>query len=453
MKFDTSVLREADIRGVYPDQINGELAKRLGGVFGTYVLKQGKKYVVVGHDNRIGGPDLTKNLIEGLLDTGINVIYIGLTTTPMLNFASHKLGVEYGIEVTASHNPTHDNGFKLFGENYLHCSHEVLDIIYAALSNEKYRIKRGDGSLEHIDILDAYAKYVANPFKDAKPLKVVIDAGNGTGSVPVRKIYGRLPYEVVYINCDNDPRFPNHHPDPNVKANLMQLSEAVLDYKADLGLAYDGDADRIGFVDEKGNVVESDVMMALMAREILKKSKKEILVDVKCSRTLLDEIKNLGGEYIMYTPSSARQEDEMFYKKLDFGGGYSNHIFFGDTHPGYDDGIYAGLRFTEMVANSKVKLSKMVKTLPKYFNTEEIKVSTTDEKKWKIVKEIKKYCDLRKYEYSEVDGVRIEKENGWALLRASNTGPNLTLRFEATTKKGLEEIQKEFMSVLNIIQK
>lgn len=453
MKFDTSILREADIRGVYPTQISGEFATRLGQVFGTYVLKQGKQYVVVGHDNRIGGPHLTKCLIEGLLSTGIDVIYIGLTTTPMLNYASHKLGIEYGIEVTASHNPKDNNGFKLFGENYLHCSHEVLAIIYAALSNEKYRLKHGDGDLEHIDVLGAYSKYVANKFKDAKPLKVVVDCGNGTGSVPIRHIYGRLPYDVVYINSDNDPRFPNHHPDPNVKANLKQLSEAVLDYKADLGLAYDGDADRVGFVDEKGNVVDADVMMALMARDILKESKKPILVDVKCSRVLLDEIKNLGGEYILETPSSARQEDLMLYEKLDFGGGYSNHIFFGDSHPGYDDGIYSGLRFTEMLANSKMKLSKLVKTLPKYFNTEEIKVATTDEKKWKIVEEIKKYCDAQKYDYSEVDGVRIEKKDGWALLRASNTGPNLTLRFESKTKKGLEEIQNEFMTVLKKVQK
>ena len=431
MEFDTSILREADIRGVYPTQVSGEFANRLGKVFGTYVLKQGFKYIVVGHDNRIGGPHLTKELITGLLSTGINVIYIGLATTPMLNYASHKLGIQYGIEVTASHNPKNDNGFKLFGENYLHCNHDVLDIIYAALSNEKYRILKGDGNLEHIDVLHSYAKYVANKFKDIKPLRVVVDCGNGTGSTTIR--------------------FPNHHPDPNVKKNLTQLSEAVIANKADLGLAYDGDADRVGFVDEKGEVVDSDVMMALMAREILKKSSKPILVDVKCSRVLLEEIKNLGGEYILETPSSARQEDLLFYDKLDFGGGYSNHIFFGDSHPGYDDGIYAGLRFQEMLGDSKKKLSKLVKTLPEYYNTEEIKISTTDAKKWKIVEEVKKYCDTRNYDYSTVDGVRVEKEKGWALVRASNTGPNLTLRFEATSKKGLTMIQNEFMEVLNIV--
>ncbi len=451
MEFDTSILREADIRGVYPTQVSGEFANRLGKVYGTYVLKQGFKYIVVGHDNRIGGPHLTKELIQGLLSTGINVIYIGLATTPMLNYASHKLGIQYGIEVTASHNPKNDNGFKLFGENYLHCSHEVLAIIYAALSNEKYRISKGDGTLEHIDVLSSYAKYVANKFKDIKPLRVVVDCGNGTGSTTIRQIYERIPGEVIYINSTNDPRFPNHHPDPNVKSNLVQLSEAVLANKADLGLAYDGDADRVGFVDEKGEVVDSDVMMALMSREILKNSNKPILVDVKCSRVLLDEIKKLGGDYILETPSSARQEDLLFYQKLDFAGGYSNHIFFGDSHPGYDDGIYAGLRFQEMLGNSKKELSKLVKSLPEYYNTEEIKISTTDEKKWKIVEEVKKYCEVRKYEFSTVDGVRVEKEKGWALVRASNTGPNLTLRFEATSKKGLTMIQKEFMDVLNVV--
>ena len=451
MKFDTSILREADIRGIYPTQVSGEFANRLGKVFGTYVLKQGFKYIVVGHDNRIGGPHLTKELIQGLLSTGINVIYIGLATTPMLNYASHKLGIQYGIEVTASHNPKDNNGFKLFGENYLHCNHDVLGVIYAALSNEKYRVLKGDGELEHIDVLSSYAKYVATKFKDIKPLKVVVDCGNGTGSTCIRQIYERIPGEVIYINSNNDPRFPNHHPDPNVKANLEELGEVVRDNKANLGLAYDGDADRVGFVDENGEVVDSDVMMALMARDILKKSNKPILIDVKCSRVLTDEITRLGGKYILETPSSARQEDLLFSEKLDFAGGYSNHIFFGDTHPGYDDGIYAGLRFQEMVANSGKKLSKLVDSLPVYFNTEEIKISTTDEKKWKIVEEVKKYCDVRGYEYSLTDGVRVEKQNGWALVRASNTGPNLTLRFEATTKRGLTLIKKEFMDLLNVV--
>ena len=453
MKFDTSILREADIRGIYPTQVSGEFANRLGKVFGTYVLKQGFKYIVVGHDNRIGGPHLTKELIQGLLSTGINVIYIGLATTPMLNYSSHKLGIQYGIEVTASHNPKDNNGFKLFGENYLHCNHDALSVIYAALSNEKYRLLKGDGNLEHIDVLSSYAKYVATKFKDIKPLKVVVDCGNGTGSTCIRQIYERIPGEVIYINSNNDPRFPNHHPDPNVKANLEELGEVVRDNKANLGLAYDGDADRVGFVDENGEVVDSDVMMALMARDILKKSNKPILIDVKCSRVLIDEITRLGGKYILETPSSARQEDLLFSEKLDFAGGYSNHIFFGDTHPGYDDGIYAGLRFQEMVANSGKKLSKLVDSLPVYYNTEEIKISTTDEKKWKIVEEVKKYCDVRGYEYSLTDGVRVEKQNGWALVRASNTGPNITARFEARTKERLEEIQKEYTELIERLNK
>ena len=453
MKFDTSILREADIRGIYPTQVSGEFANRLGKVFGTYVLKQGFKYIVVGHDNRIGGPHLTKELIQGLLSTGINVIYIGLATTPMLNYSSHKLGIQYGIEVTASHNPKDNNGFKLFGENYLHCNHDALSVIYAALSNGKYRLLKGDGNLEHIDVLSSYAKYVATKFKDIKPLKVVVDCGNGTGSTCIRQIYERIPGEVIYINSNNDPRFPNHHPDPNVKANLEELGEVVRDNKANLGLAYDGDADRVGFVDENGEVVDSDVMMALMARDILKKSNKPILIDVKCSRVLIDEITRLGGKYILETPSSARQEDLLFSEKLDFAGGYSNHIFFGDTHPGYDDGIYAGLRFQEMVASSGKKLSKLVDSLPVYYNTEEIKISTTDEKKWKIVEEVKKYCDVRGYEYSLTDGVRVEKQNGWALVRASNTGPNITARFEARTKERLEEIQKEYTELIERLNK
>ena len=455
MKFDESVLREADIRGVYPDQLNSEFAMRLGKVFGTYVRKNKAEYCVVGHDNRFGGPDLTKNLIEGILSTGVSVIYIGLVTTPMLNYASRRLGVDYGVCVTASHNPKQDNGFKLFGKYALHCSHEDLDYIYNALKDPDFKFRKGDGDLKHIDVSDAYAQAVAeSTIPGKKNLKVVVDPGNGTGSVIVKKVYDRLPYKVTYINDKSDPSFPNHHPDPNVKENLKQLQAAVKRNKADIGLAYDGDADRIGVVDDKGHIVDSDVMMALMVGPILRDyPDKPILIDVKCTKALQDEIEKHHGTFIEVTPSSARQEDQMFFDDLAFGGGYSNHIFFHDRHPGYDDGIYAGLRFHEMLSYSKYPLSDMLKGLKSYYNTDEIKVATTDEKKWKIVDSIKKYCDNNGYEYSTIDGIKAQLKNGWALVRASNTGPNLTLRFEATTSARLAAIKKEFLGMVNMLNK
>lgn len=455
MKFDTSILREADIRGIYPTQISAEFANRLGCVFGTVAQNVGKKYVVVGHDNRFGGPHLTKNLIEGLISTGVNVIYIGLVTTPMFNYACRKLGQEYGVMVTASHNPKEDNGFKVFGKNYQHCEPEELELIYDALQNENFELKSGKGKIDHVDIADAYAKDIAASINPGnKRMRAVVDCGNGTASVIIRKVYERLPFETIFLFSDSNPNFPNHHPDPNVKENLVKLAKAVKHNRADIGLAYDGDADRCGFVDNKGNVVEADVMMAIMCKDIIKNSEnKTILIDVKCSKILEDEINAAGGKILIETPSSARQERVMFEQKINFGGGYSNHIFFADRHPGYDDGIYVGLRVQEMLTNSPKTLNEITKGLKHYFNTGEIKVKTTDEKKFKIVEGIKKYCDTHKYEYQTIDGIKVFKDNGWALVRASNTGPNLTLRFESTTESGLKKIQKEFMDVLNILQK
>lgn len=455
MNFDKSILREADIRGIYPHQITGEFAFRLGQVFGTYIKGEGASFIVVGHDNRFGGPHLTKNLIEGLISTGINVIYIGLVTTPMLNFASRKLGQEYGIMVTASHNPKDDNGFKLFGENYQHCDHDVLDIIYKSLADPKYKIAKGKGTIEHVDVSDAYAKYLSESINPGnKPMRVVVDCGNGTASIIVRKVYELLPFETIFIFSDSNPNFPNHHPDPNVKENLAKLSYAVKHNRADLGLAYDGDCDRCGFVDNKGNVVESDVMMALISPSIIAESEnKKILIDVKCSKVLEDEIVAAGGEVVIETPSSAMQERAIDKLNIPFGGGYSNHIFFKDRHPGYDDGLYVGLRVQELLNNSDKTLNEMVKKLKLYCNTQEIRVRTTDEKKFKIVEGIKNYCNSHNYKYSTVDGVKIFKKNGWALIRASNTGPNLTLRFEAENEHELKKIKKEFMDVLDILEK
>lgn len=455
MKFDTSILREADIRGVYPNQIDGDFANRLGKVFGTFLRSKNITSCVVGHDNRFGGPNLTKTLIEGLVNTGVDVVYVGLVTTPMFNFACRKVEIEYGIMVTASHNPKDNNGFKLFGRNYQHLYEDELSFIYDKLQDENYKIEEGKGQISPINIEESYAKYVAESVNIGdEHLRVVVDCGNGTASTIVRKVYDRLPFDVTYIYSDSNPNFPNHHPDPNVKENLEKLAKAVKHNRADIGLAYDGDADRVGFVDNKGNIVEADVMMAIMCKAILRNSEnKTILADIKCSKIVEDVVTEFGGKLITDTASSAKQEQIMYEQNIPFGGGYSNHIFFHDRHPGYDDGIYSGLRVQEMLSYSEKSLNEITKGLNTYFNTGEIKVKTTDDKKFKIVDDIKKYCNTQGYKYMEIDGIKAYKDNGWALVRASNTGPNLTLRFESTSEQGLKEIQKEFMDVLGILEK
>lgn len=455
MKFDKSILREADIRGIYQTQITGEFSYHLGRVFGTYLKSINKSHCVVGHDNRYGGPHLTKTLVEGLLSTGINVVYVGLLTTPMFNFACRKIGLEYGIMITASHNPKEDNGYKLFGRDYQHCDYDELNTIYDMLSDEKLEFATGKGSIDHVDVADAYAKFLAESINPGnKRMRAVVDCGNGTASIIIRKVYERLPFETIFLYCDSSPKFPNHHPDPNVKENLKDLAKAVKHNRADIGLAYDGDADRCGFVDNKGNIVDADVLMAIMCKDIIRNNdNKTILIDVKCSNTLSEEIEQSGGKILLETPSSARQERIMNEQNIPFGGGYSNHIFFKDRHPGYDDGIYVGLRVQEMLTHTDATLNDLARRLTQYYNTGEIKVKVTDETKFKIVDGIKKYCEQHNYECCTVDGVKAIKKDGWALVRASNTGPNLTLRFESTTEAGLKSIQKEFMDALGILEK
>ena len=452
-----NILREADIRGIYPKEVNADVALKLGYVFSEYAKKNNQEYVVVGHDNRFGGPELAKNLIQGLIYSGMNVIYIGLVTTPMLNFASHKLNQEYGVMITASHNPKDYNGFKLFGKKYLHCSHEDLDFIYSRLLDDNYKCidSKEHGNIEYLDIDSSYVKYLAKQFDFGnRNLKCVIDCGNGTASTIIRRVYDKMPFEVSYIYSDSNPNFPFHHPDPNVKSNLKDLCKEVKRRGADVGLAYDGDADRIGIVDNKGNIIDADVMMSVIAPSIIKQDKsKPILVDVKCSNIIRDTVIDAGGTYIDTTPSSARQEDLMVFEDCLFGGQYANHIFFRDRHPGYDDGIYAGLRYQELLTHSNKKLHDIVKNKKTYYNTDEIKIKSTDTKKWKIVEGVKEYADMRNYKYDTISGVRVIKDNSWALVRASNTGPDLTIRFEATSKRGLTMIQKEFMDVIGIISK
>ena len=458
MVVPKNILREADIRGIYPDEVSTDVALKLGYVFADYAKKYKQDYVVVGHDNRFGGPELNENLIEGLTLSGINVIDIGLVTTPMLNFACHKLNQEYGVMITASHNPTDYNGFKVFGAHNLHCSEKDLEYIYSRMLDDKYKCNKvkNIGKVEKIDIDKLYVNYLSELFNFGKNnLKCVIDCGNGTASVIVRDVYDKMPFDVSYIYSESDPTFPNHHPDPNVKSNLEDLCKEVKKQHADIGLAYDGDCDRIGIVDNKGIIVDADVMMSVVAPSIIKKDKsKPVLVDVKCSNVIRDAVIDAGGIYMDTPSSSARQEEIMFYEDCVFGGQYANHIFFRDNHPGYDDGIYAGLRYQEYLTNNKKDLHSLVKNnMKKYFNTDEIKLATTDEKKWEIVKGIKEYADRMNYKYDSIDGIKVIKENSWALVRASNTGPNITMRFEANTRRALLAIQKEFMDVIDKVNK
>lgn len=451
MKLDETILRKWDIRGIYPDQINEDVAKRVGNAY-AYFLKE-KKWdtCIIGRDNRIGGDNLAKSLIKSLTESGINVIYLDMVTTPMLNFACHKLNNPYGIMITASHNPKNDNGFKIFGNNCLHLKTDELSYFYNLIKEDKKIVSDIKGSIKNLNIKEPYIEDLINNINfEKRRLKIVVDCGNGTASTIIRDVYKNFNCDVIYLYSESDPTFPNHHPDPNVFDNLKDLCKMVTETKADLGIAYDGDCDRVGIVDNNGIILETDKLMSIYSKSIIENNdNKNIIIDVKCSMALEDAIKKQGGNPIMVCNGSAYIESYVHDYPAPFGGEYSGHVFFNDKHYGYDDGIYAGLRLQEILCNENKTLSSLTNDYQKLFNTPEIKVPCNDDIKFEIVKQIKEYCKQKDYTYIDIDGVRVTFNDGWALVRASNTGPNLTARFEATTEKRVKEIKEEFINLTN----
>lgn len=451
--MDKRILRENDIRGKYPDSLNSETAFLIGCSIGTYIINNKEYECVVGKDNRLSGEDLTNAFIKGMLSTGVNVCYIGLSTTPMLNYASIYLNKKYSVEITASHNPKDENGFKMF-ENSNHIIGEKLKSIYNIILNKDF-IKTKEGKLETIDIKDAYVNNLLNlTHLHSKKLKVVVDPGNGTSSIVVKDIFDKLNIDVTYINCESDGNFPNHHPDPNDENNLEELKSIVRESNASVGIAFDGDCDRVGIILENGRYLGTDEMMAIFIKDIMEKTTyNKFLIDIKCSKALSDEIIRLGGVPITVKNGSAFIENELVKQNIMFGGEYSGHVFFRDRHYGYDDGIYASLRLLEILSNTDKKASELISHLNHYFNTPEIRINTTDEKKNEIIEKVKEYCNENNYEYLTIDGVKVIFIDGWALMRVSNTSPQITMRSEAESVERLEEIKKEFTDLVNMLNK
>lgn len=447
--MDYSVLRENDIRGVYGKTITEDFAYVVGASFGTYLKKNKKDICVVGYDNRISGKSLVEELLKGIVSTGINVKFVGLVTTPILNYATILLNIEAGIIVTASHNPANENGFKLFGDLFLHLNHTELEKVYNIIKTKSFH--KGNGNIEYVSIINEYNKMIYKSISDGeKRLKVAIDCGNGTTSLFIKEIINHFNIEPIYLNAISDGSFPIHNPDPNNDENLSQLKRVVVTEKCDYGVAYDGDGDRVGIVDEFGNTIETDKLIAIFARDIIPKTdKKKVIMDVKCSNALELEIKKLDAKPIMVKNGSAYIETIMNQEDCLIGGEYSGHIFFRDKFYGFDDGIYAGLRINELLVNTDKKCSELLNGYKKYYNTPEIRIETTDDKKWEIVEKIKNYVKSKGYEYLDIDGVRAKFDDGWALIRCSNTQPCLTSRYEAETEDRLNEIKSEFENLIN----
>ena len=442
------IFRGYDIRGVYGNDLNEDVAYTIGKGFGSYIQELGKTVAIVGHDNRASSPELSNAFIKGAVETGITVYNIGLVTTPMYYYSWKKLGIVSGAMITASHNPKEYNGFKIaFDERGNACGDMIQDFRQYI---ENGIFKEANGNERKVDIKEEYLKFIRSSIElGDRKVKVVLDAGNGTGSIVIKEAFKDLNVDAEFIFCDSDPDFPNHHPDPCVEANLEKLKKKVLDTKADIGLSVDGDADRIGAIDEKGNFIPVDYLMIIIWRELYNKVKnKRALYDVKCSKSLADELDKLGLEKVCYRTGNSYMKAMMIEGDFNFGGELSGHIFFRDKFPGFDDGVYACLRFVELLSKTDKNFSELLDGINRYHSTPEIKVKSTDAEKFKVVEKVREYAKTKGYNINTIDGVRVEFEDGWALVRASNTGPDLTMRFEGTTEERMNQIKEEFMSLI-----
>ena len=447
--INENIFRGYDIRGIVPTEIDEDSAYTIGLGFGTHIKKMGKTTCIVGHDNRLSSENLNKALKEGIKQTGINIIDIGLVTTPMYYYACIKLKVYSGVMVTASHNPKDDNGFKFAFDEAGNCKGQEIQDFLAEIQEGNF--ETGQGSETTYDIKYDYLKlYRTNLNFGDRKVKVVIDPGNGTTSIIAEELYKMFPIEVITINGESDGHFPNHHPDPCIEANLEQLKAKVLETGADVGLGFDGDGDRLGVVSNTAKFIPTDKYMIMIIRDIINKvEKKEFLYDVKCSKSLSDEIEKLGGKGLCYRTGNSYTKAKVRDDDLPFGGELSGHVYFRDRWPGFDSGLYAGLRLLEILSNTDKTCDDLLEGINEYYSTEELKFKASDDTKFDVVDKVLEYAKSKGYKYIDIDGVRVEFNDGWALVRASNTGPNITARFEATTKERLQELQDEFIGVVN----
>lgn len=447
-----NILRENDIRGKYPEEINEEAVIQIGKAFSYYLKENNYNKCILGHDNRISSESLNKSLKESLLTSGIDVIDIGLVTTPMLNYASFILDIDYALMITASHNDKDDNGIKVFGKEHLHLRQEELTKLYNYILENKQTT--GQGNLTNKTINKEYTNMLLNKFNKINK-KVVIDCGNGTASTIVKDIYSNIFQNISYINSTSDGTFPVHNPDPNVSKNLKWLQDQVKLRNYDLGITFDGDADRVGIVDNEGNIISTDYLIAIFSKEIIKNNdNKNIIIDIKCSKGVEQEIIKQGGTPITVKNGSAYIETYVHDYPSLLGGEYSGHIFFKDDYYGFDDGLYAGLRLAKLLDDTNQKASNLTKNMKKYYSTEEIRIPVEDTKKEEIIEKMKTYCINKKYKCNLIDGVRVEYQDGFSLIRKSNTGGTITMRFEASNEIELRLREKEFTDKLKeIIQK
>lgn len=444
-----NIFRGYDIRAVYGQDLNEDIAYTIGLGFGSYIQEKGYKKCLVGHDNRTSSEPLSDALIEGITSTGVDVVFLGLCTTPMYYYGQKFLGIDPGVMITASHNPKEYNGFKIAFDDFGNACGQMIQDFRVFI--EEGNFKTGEGSVSTYDIKDEYLKAIKESISlGDRKIKVVVDTANGTASIIAKEVYGMFDnVELVPLYIDSNPEFPNHHPDPSVEANNADLKAKVVETGADLGIGIDGDGDRVGVIDENGNMIFIDFYAIIIWRDIMSKvSNKHALFDVKCSKSLADEVEKLGGIPVCYRTGNSYMKAKMREGDFAFGSELSGHVFFRDKWDNIDDGLYAGLRLVEILSKTDKSLSHLLDGVKRYYASPELIIKSTDDEKFKVIEKVKEYCRQKGYQVNDIDGVRAEFDNGWALVRASNTGPNITARFEGVTEEDRDKIQEEFMALI-----
>ncbi|MDQ7066274.1 MAG: phosphomannomutase/phosphoglucomutase [candidate division KSB1 bacterium] len=446
--MNPNIFREYDIRGIADVDLVDETAYAVGRAFASHLLREGRKTIIVGRDVRLSSDRIRNALVDGITAAGMNVIDVGVVPTPAQYFAIFHYNADGGIMVTGSHNPIEYNGFKMskFEDGLAAVYGEEIQELKRIIENEAY--ESGSGTVEERDVLPDYIDMLRQKTHLKQPLKIVIDAGNGTGGLVAPKLFESLGCEVTCLYCEPDGRFPNHLPDPTVPKYIKDLQAKVLETGADVGLGFDGDSDRVGVIDNQGRAIYADKLLAIIARDLLQRHPgAPVVFDVKCSQALPEVIKEAGGKPVMWKTGHSLLKAKMKELKAPLAGEMSGHMFIADDFYGFDDAFFAAGRILQILSASDKNLAEIHDSVPAFESTPEIRIECTDETKFQIVEELVKEFK-QQYEVIDVDGARVLFGDGWGLVRASNTQPVLVLRFEAKTQERLKEIVKIFKDVL-----
>ena len=449
MTFPHSIFKAYDIRGIVDDTLTIDITYKIGQAVGSEVIANGGDSIVIGRDGRLSGPKLAEALANGLRASGVNVTDIGVAPSPVVYYSSYSKGIPSCIAITGSHNPPNYNGFKMVVDGVTLSAERIQAVKQRIIDND---FSEGAGSYTQEDVIEDYIERIVSDVKPARKMKIVIDCGNGVGGATAPQVFNRLGCEVIELFSEVDGNFPNHHPDPSQIENLQDLIKAVKENDAELGLAFDGDADRLGVVSKKGEIIWADRQMVLFAQDILSRNPgTDIIYDVKCSRNLPEEISKAGGNPIMWRTGHSFVKAKLKETGAALAGEMSGHIFFKERWYGFDDGVYAGARLIEILSKLTETPQEVFDALPNSINTPELRIDFAEGEHYAFMDKLKAVADFGDADVSKIDGLRVDYKDGFGLIRPSNTTPILVLRFEADTEEAIKRIQSDFASAIKSI--